>query len=94
MFRSFCGTPDYIPPEMFDSSHRYSFEVDIWAVGIMFYAMLVGRTPFDSSRLEGIYENIQKGEILFPEDLIISDDAKDIILCILKSEPSKLLFNL
>ena len=77
-FRSFCGTPDYIPPEMFDSSNSYSYEVDIWAIGIILYAMLVGRTPFDSQELEVIRKNILEGEILFPEDLIVSNAAKDL----------------
>lgn len=76
---------------MFDFSNSYRYEVDIWSIGIMIYAMLVGRTPFYANSLEDIYKNIQNGEILFPEDLIISEDAKDLILGILKSEPSKFI---
>jgi polo-like kinase 1 len=93
LFRSFCGTPDYTPPEMFELGHTYSFEVDIWAIGIMLYSMLVGRTPFISENLEIICTNILDGGIEFPEDLIISNEAKDLILGILKSEPSKFPFD-
>jgi hypothetical protein len=57
----------------------------------MIYAMLVGRTPFDSDRLEVIQENILRGEVIFPDDLILSDEAKDLVLSILRSEPSKFL---
>ena len=32
-----CGTPNYLAPEVFDKTNGYSYSVDIWAVGIIFY---------------------------------------------------------
>ncbi len=45
---SFCGTPNYIAPEMLKTKKEdgYSFEVDIWALGITIYTLLIGKPPF------------------------------------------------
>ena len=42
---SFCGTPDYIAPEMIEGK-GHDFSVDWWAVGVMIYEMRIGVTPF------------------------------------------------
>ena len=43
--KSVCGTPSYIAPEILDHK-EYSHEVDVWALGVIIYTLLVGRTPF------------------------------------------------
>jgi serine/threonine protein kinase len=40
-----CGTPNYIAPEILAET-GHGFEVDIWALGIILYALLIGKPPF------------------------------------------------
>ena len=47
--RTVCGTPNYIAPEVIDQKHGHSYPVDVWATGVIFYAMLCGKPPFETA---------------------------------------------
>lgn len=83
-----CGTPNYIAPEVLGGKNTgHSFEVDIWAIGIMMYALLVGKPPFQAKDVNVIYERIKKTEYYFPEDKPISESAKQLIKDLLSLNP-------
>lgn len=83
-----CGTPNYIAPEVLGGKAvGHSFEVDIWAIGIMMYALLVGKPPFQAKDVQVIYERIKKTEYSFPPDKPILDDAKVLIKDLLSLNP-------
>ena len=46
--KTICGTPNYIAPEILDSQRGHSFEVDIWAMGVVLYTVLIGKPPFET----------------------------------------------
>lgn len=85
-----CGTPNYIAPEVLTGKTTgHSYEVDIWSIGVMLYALLVGKPPFQSKDVSLIYERIKTNDYGFPEDKPISDEAKILIQDILSTNPLK-----
>lgn len=87
-----CGTPNYIAPEVLEADSYngcgYSFEVDIWSIGVIIYSMLIGRAPFETSDTKTTYRRIRDSIYYFPERVKISEDAKNLIRSCLKKEAS------
>ena len=83
-----CGTPNYIAPEIL-SGGGYSFEVDIWSLGVLIYTLIIGAPPFETKDINLTYKKIKKVEYIFPEDVSISNEAKHLISIILVADPHK-----
>ena len=84
-----CGNPNYMAPEMIDREKGYSYQVDIWSLGIILYKLIIGKFPFESNNNEELFNKIKNEQIKFPEDSIISEDAKDLINEILVKDPEE-----
>eukprot|EP00826_Nyctotherus_ovalis_P049988 TRINITY_DN6082_c0_g1_i1.p1 TRINITY_DN6082_c0_g1~~TRINITY_DN6082_c0_g1_i1.p1 ORF type:complete len:571 (-),score=100.43 TRINITY_DN6082_c0_g1_i1:157-1869(-) len=86
-----CGTPNYVAPEILKQKSRggHSFEVDVWAVGIILYIMLVGRAPFESPNVSTTYRRIERNSYAIPESLKLSTEAVELIKRILVPFPEK-----
>lgn len=82
-----CGTPNYIAPEIITKT-AYSFECDIWSIGVLIYTMLIGTPPFQKKTAKEIYFSIKKNEWTIPENCLISNEAKDLISKLLVREPN------
>ena len=79
-----CGTPNYVAPEIIKgSSEGYSFEVDVWSLGVIIYKLLIGINPFAAESIQETYQRIKDNDYEFPEDLNISYAAEDLIRRIL-----------
>jgi protein-serine/threonine kinase len=78
---STVGTPDYIAPEVF-LQQGYSSECDWWSVGVIMFEMLCGYPPFCSDTPTETYRKIMnwKETLVFPEEITLSAEAKDLIL--------------
>ena len=86
--KTICGTPNYIAPEVI-SSLGHSFEVDIWAIGIIIYTLLIGKPPFETRDVKITYDKIKKAEFYFPQNSKISNSAKNLIKKILVVDPNQ-----
>ena len=86
-----CGNPNYIAPELLNSTNslKYSFEIDIWAFGIILYSLYYQKTPFEQETKEMTKLNIQNIIYSFPKEVAISKEAKDLICSILVKEPKQ-----
>ncbi|KAK2890078.1 rho-associated protein kinase 2-like isoform X2 [Channa argus] len=89
------GTPDYISPEVLQSQGGegyYGRECDWWSVGVFIYELLVGETPFYAESLVGTYGKIMnhKNSLIFPDDVEMSQDAKDLICAFLTDRKVRL----
>ena len=82
------GTLQYMAPEVVENSES-SFEVDIWAIGVIMYYLILGKLPFRGSNQEETKEKIKKVDYTYQKDAIISEAAKDLISQILVKDPIK-----
>ena len=83
--RTVCGTPNYIAPEVLEGEHSY--EVDVWAIGIIIYTLLIGKPPFESRDINVTYKHIKEIDFKFPDNAKISYAAIKLIKRILVKNP-------
>ncbi|SMN21524.1 similar to Saccharomyces cerevisiae YPL209C IPL1 Aurora kinase subunit of the conserved chromosomal passenger complex [Maudiozyma saulgeensis] len=88
--KTLCGTIDYLSPEII-TSREYDETVDVWALGILIYELIIGAPPFEEESKEMTYKRIVRGNIVFPNDRQVSEQAKNLIKRILVQDPKKRL---
>ncbi|KAF9466262.1 kinase-like domain-containing protein [Collybia nuda] len=88
----FCGTPYYMSPEQ-HAGEEYSFEIDLWAVGVILYRMLTARMPFggDANNKAEIGTSVITDELQFSKNDHVSPAAQDLLNGLLAKDPSNRL---
>ncbi|KAI2640437.1 kinase-like protein [Hypomontagnella submonticulosa] len=84
-----CGTPNYIAPEILEKGKKgHDHMVDIWSLGIIMFAMLTSKPPFQSSTTDEIYRRAKNRDYEWPKpetsNKYISQEAKDIVATMLE----------
>lgn len=84
---SYCGSPEYMAPEMLAKS-GHSYQVDFYALGILLYELLFGRSPFYAPKKEDIFHAILHSEPKFPKTPPVSKEVKSLIKGLLAKNPN------
>jgi serine/threonine protein kinase len=82
---SVVGSPEYIAPEVLMKG-GYGFEVDFWALGVLVYELLTGRTPFKSESSYETYDKIKNCDYSFSKSF--DPIARDLIRGLLCQNPA------
>lgn len=82
---TYCGSPFYAAPEMIKGVRYVGPEVDVWSLGVILFALLSGRLPFDASTMSELYDRISKGVYVTPSHF--SPEASHLISRMLTVDP-------
>ncbi|KAI9830410.1 MAG: hypothetical protein M1826_004833 [Phylliscum demangeonii] len=83
---TFCGTTEYLAPEVLLDEKGYTKMVDFWSLGVLVFEMCCGWSPFYADDTQQMYKNIAFGKVRFPRDAL-STEGRNFVKGLLNRNP-------
>ncbi|XP_021964061.1 probable serine/threonine-protein kinase SIK1B isoform X2 [Folsomia candida] len=89
MLETYCGSPPYAAPEVFEGRQYSGPEVDIWSLGVVLYVLVCGALPFDASTLPALRDRVLSARYRVP--YFMSADCESLVRKMLVKDPTRRL---
>ncbi|CEP65034.1 serine/threonine protein kinase SCH9 LALA0_S18e00232g [Lachancea lanzarotensis] len=83
---TFCGTTEYLAPELLLDESGYTKMVDFWSLGVLIFEMCCGWSPFFAEDNQKMYQKIAFGKVKFPRD-VLSPEGRSFVKGLLNRNP-------
>ncbi|XP_017490653.1 PREDICTED: serine/threonine-protein kinase MARK2-like [Rhagoletis zephyria] len=87
LLATWCGSPPYAAPEVFEGKQYTGPEIDIWSLGVVLYVLVCGALPFDGSTLQSLRDRVLSGRFRIP--FFMSSECEHLIRRMLVLDPPR-----